>query len=174
MSIGMDATSPVLLPEKGGLRTLRQNTQVSRGHFPRFTHLCNSQAGNVFMISEGIPKNPFSYLMGDIDSVTTEYVPASRVKSLLPEFPRARVKVNEGKNAAVLSAPSQMVEKIQGVDVGTRISVSPWTGGNGEITTTISPEVSNIVELDRTTGLPNAEEETKIKSRMLGKADSPP
>jgi len=45
-------------------------------------------------------------------------------------------------------------EKIKGVDVGTRISVTPWTGGNGEITTTISPEVSNIIELDRVTGLP--------------------
>jgi type II secretory pathway component GspD/PulD (secretin) len=45
-------------------------------------------------------------------------------------------------------------EKIQGVDVGTRISVTPWTGTNGEITATISPEVSNIIELDRETGLP--------------------
>jgi type IV pilus assembly protein PilQ len=45
-------------------------------------------------------------------------------------------------------------EKIQSVDVGTRINVSAWTGGNGEITTTISPEVSNVIELDRETGLP--------------------
>ena len=49
---------------------------------------------------------------------------------------------------------SGTLEKIQGVDVGTRINVSAWTGGNGEITTTVSPEVSNIIELDRTTGLP--------------------
>ena len=48
----------------------------------------------------------------------------------------------------------QKSEKIKGVDVGTRISVTPWTGGNGEITTTIAPEVSNIIELDRETGLP--------------------
>ena len=46
------------------------------------------------------------------------------------------------------------LEKIQGVDVGTRISITPWTGGNGEITAGISPEVSNIVELERATGLP--------------------
>jgi type II secretory pathway component GspD/PulD (secretin) len=46
------------------------------------------------------------------------------------------------------------LEKIQGVDVGTRISITPWTGGKGEITATISPEVSNIVELERATGLP--------------------
>jgi type II secretory pathway component GspD/PulD (secretin) len=32
--------------------------------------------------------------------------------------------------------------------------VTALTGGNGEITTTISPEVSNITELDIQTGLP--------------------
>jgi type II secretory pathway component GspD/PulD (secretin) len=46
------------------------------------------------------------------------------------------------------------LEKIQSVDVGTHITISPWTGGNGEITTSISPEVSNVIELDRATGLP--------------------
>ena len=48
----------------------------------------------------------------------------------------------------------QNSEKIQGVPVGTKIDVTPWTGGNGEITVTVSPEVSNIVELDRVSGLP--------------------
>jgi type II secretory pathway component GspD/PulD (secretin) len=46
------------------------------------------------------------------------------------------------------------IQRIKAVDVGTKITVTPWTGGNGEITTKISPEVSNIVELDRATGLP--------------------
>lgn len=45
-------------------------------------------------------------------------------------------------------------EYIQSVDVGTHISITPWTGGNGEITACISPEVSNVVELERATGLP--------------------
>jgi type IV pilus assembly protein PilQ len=52
------------------------------------------------------------------------------------------------------SLSGNKLEKIQGVDVGTHITVSPWTGENGEITTTISLEVSNIIELDRETGLP--------------------
>jgi type IV pilus assembly protein PilQ len=45
-------------------------------------------------------------------------------------------------------------ERIQGVDVDVKLSVRPWTGGNGEITLTLEPEVSNISELDRETGMP--------------------
>jgi type II secretory pathway component GspD/PulD (secretin) len=65
------------------------------------------------MISEGIPKNPSSYLMSDIDSVTTEYVLASKAKSLLPEFLQAHVKVNEGKNAVILSGPTEVLAKFR-------------------------------------------------------------
>lgn len=45
-------------------------------------------------------------------------------------------------------------ETIQGVNVGVTLNVTAWTGGNGEITTTISSEVSNVSELDPQTGLP--------------------
>ena len=45
-------------------------------------------------------------------------------------------------------------EKIQGVDVGVKLEIDAWTGGNDEITTTITSEVSNIQELDPQTGLP--------------------
>jgi type IV pilus assembly protein PilQ len=75
--------------------------------------LSHSQVGKVFMISEGIPKNPSSYLMSDIDSVTTAYVLSSKAKSLLPEFLQAHVKVNEGKNAVILSAPAEVLAKFR-------------------------------------------------------------
>jgi type II secretory pathway component GspD/PulD (secretin) len=75
--------------------------------------LSHSHVGNVYMISEGIPKNPSSYLMSDIDSVTTEYVVSSEAKSLLPEFLQAHVKVNEGKNAVVFSAPPEVLAKFR-------------------------------------------------------------
>ncbi len=75
--------------------------------------LSHSRVGGVFMISEGIPKNPSSYLMSDIDSVTTEYVLSSKAKSLLPEFLQAHVKVNEGKNAVVLSGPTEVLAKFR-------------------------------------------------------------
>jgi type II secretory pathway component GspD/PulD (secretin) len=45
-------------------------------------------------------------------------------------------------------------EKIQGIDVGVKLRVTPWTGGTGEVTTRIEPEVSNISEVDPLTGLP--------------------
>lgn len=48
----------------------------------------------------------------------------------------------------------QTQTRIQPVDVGVKLSVTPLTGGNGEITTRVTPEVSNITELDLQTGLP--------------------
>ncbi|MGQ9729875.1 MAG: type II secretion system protein GspD [Candidatus Zipacnadales bacterium] len=45
-------------------------------------------------------------------------------------------------------------ETIQGVNVGVTLNISAWTGGNDEITMTVTSEVSNIQELDPQTGLP--------------------
>lgn len=84
---------------------------------------------------------------------------------------RARVRANprmaavNGQDADIFIGQTKFIkvevtgfggkqERIQGVDVGVKLSVRPWTGGNGEITLTIEPEVSNISELDRETGMP--------------------
>ena len=48
----------------------------------------------------------------------------------------------------------QTQSRIQPVDVGVKLSVTPLTGGNGEITARVAPEVSNITELDLQSGLP--------------------
>ena len=48
----------------------------------------------------------------------------------------------------------QTQNRIQPVDVGVKLAVTPLTGGNGEITVRVAPEVSNITELDLQTGLP--------------------
>ena len=48
----------------------------------------------------------------------------------------------------------QTQNRIQPVDVGVKLSVTPLTGGNGEITVRVAPEVSNITELDLQSGLP--------------------
>lgn len=45
-------------------------------------------------------------------------------------------------------------EKIETVRVGVSLNVRPWTGGNGEITTSVNAEVSNIVDIDPGTGIP--------------------
>lgn len=62
----------------------------------------------------------------------------------------------------------QTQTRIQPVDVGVKLAVTPLTGGNGEITTTIAPEVSNITEQDPQTGLPvlstrNAQTTVRVK-----------
>jgi len=46
------------------------------------------------------------------------------------------------------------LSRILAVDVGAKLEITPWAGGNGEITAEVAPEVSNIVELERLTGLP--------------------
>ncbi|MGQ9731221.1 MAG: type II secretion system protein GspD [Candidatus Zipacnadales bacterium] len=48
----------------------------------------------------------------------------------------------------------QQQERIQSVPVGVRLTVTPWTGGNREITSHLVAEVSNIVEIDPQSGLP--------------------
>jgi type II secretory pathway component GspD/PulD (secretin) len=45
-------------------------------------------------------------------------------------------------------------EKIETVRVGVSLSIRPWTGGNGEITTQVDAEVSNIVDINPETGIP--------------------
>ena len=48
----------------------------------------------------------------------------------------------------------QLQERIETVPVGVRLRVTPWTGGNREITSNLQVEVSNIVHLDPQTGVP--------------------
>jgi type II secretory pathway component GspD/PulD (secretin) len=52
------------------------------------------------------------------------------------------------------NSSGQTQVRIQPVDVGVKLLITPLTGGNNEITTRIAPEVSNITELDLQTGLP--------------------
>lgn len=67
----------------------------------------------ICMISEGIPKKPSSYLLSDIDTISTQYVVASQAKSLFPVFLQDNVKTNMAQNAVVLSAPTQVLEKFR-------------------------------------------------------------
>jgi len=45
-------------------------------------------------------------------------------------------------------------ERIEAIRVGTSLSITPWTGGNNEITSRVSCEVSNIVDIDPESGIP--------------------
>ncbi|MGQ9731223.1 MAG: type II secretion system protein GspD [Candidatus Zipacnadales bacterium] len=70
-----------------------------------------AEVEGILIVSEGIPKNPSSYLLSEIDSITTKYVQAPQAKSLLPVFLQDHVKVNAGQNAVVLSAPRSVLTK---------------------------------------------------------------
>ena len=48
----------------------------------------------------------------------------------------------------------QQQDRIQSIPVGVRLTMTPWTGGNSEITSEIAVEVSNIQQIDPGTGLP--------------------
>ena len=226
--------------------------------------LALSKVENVYMVSEGVPTDLATYHLSQTESFRMNYIQAQQASGLLPTFLFQYLHVNNGQNAVVVTAPSQMLTKIQSdlaqVDVqpplleiealaveltdtssdeeslglsmhrgdrtttvdsvlgmlqyqtigalpysfaanlralvskgkaqiranprlavvngqsaslfigdqryiqvqfnaygGTQTSiqgVTPWTGGNGEITTRIQPEVSNISEIDLQSGLP--------------------
>ena len=67
----------------------------------------------VTMISEGIPRSPGSYLLSEIDSISTKYVDANNARNLLPVFLQDYVKVNSEQNAVVLSAPREVLDKFR-------------------------------------------------------------
>ncbi|HCU37777.1 MAG TPA: hypothetical protein DGT21_20775 [Armatimonadetes bacterium] len=65
------------------------------------------------IISEGLPRSPSSYLMGDIAAVTTRYVQPAQAKDLLPPFLQGHVKTNLAQNSVVLSAPTPVLRKFE-------------------------------------------------------------
>lgn len=78
---------------------------------------------------------------------------------------RPRMAVVNGRNANLFIGAQRFIltqfnqygqtqDRIQPVDVGVKLSVTPLTGGNGEIAVHMIPEVSNITDLDIKSGLP--------------------
>jgi type IV pilus assembly protein PilQ len=75
--------------------------------------LACSKVEGIWLVSEGMPKNPSTYLLSDIDTITTKYVQAPNAKSLLPVFLQDQVKINAGQNSVVLSAPTAVLRKFR-------------------------------------------------------------
>jgi general secretion pathway protein D len=76
-----------------------------------------------------------------------------------------RIAAVNGKEASIFIGQDRFIlvnyqaggviqERIETVPVGVSLNIQPWTGGNGEITTTVQIEVSNISSIDPSTGLP--------------------
>jgi type II secretory pathway component GspD/PulD (secretin) len=115
------------LARETGLRMIVDDT-VKRKLTVNFTHakvtdiitdivtaygLACSEVDGIFMVSEGIPRSPSSYLLSDIDSIQTQYVLPSRARALLPVFLQDHVKMNSDQNAVILSAPPPVLEKFR-------------------------------------------------------------
>ena len=75
--------------------------------------LSSSLIKGVWMISEGIPSGPSSYLLSNIASIRARYVDASAAKSLLPVFLQDYVKIDPDQNSVVLSAPAPVLDKFR-------------------------------------------------------------
>ena len=75
--------------------------------------LATAEVGGVTLVSEGIPRTPSSYLLSDIDQISTKYVDAQNARNLLPVFLQDYVKVNSSQNAVVLSAPAEVLRKFR-------------------------------------------------------------
>ncbi|BCM92880.1 type IV pilus biogenesis and competence protein PilQ [Abditibacteriota bacterium] len=75
--------------------------------------LAAADVDGVTLVSEGIPRSPSSYLLSDIDQISTKYVDANNARNLLPVFLQDYVKVNSEQNAVVLSAPGEVLRKFR-------------------------------------------------------------
>ena len=127
-TVGVDAPEVLTqLGEKTGLRIVVDDTinrkitmrlsrrkpkEILDGLVAAYGLACAEVEG-VFMVSEGIPRNPSSYLLSDIDSIRTQYVLATTAKQLLPVFLQDHVKVNYEQNSVVLSAPAGILRKFR-------------------------------------------------------------
>ncbi|HEX8463521.1 MAG TPA: hypothetical protein VF627_02800, partial [Abditibacterium sp.] len=86
--------------------------------------LAAADVEGVTLISEGIPRSPSSYLLSEIDQISTKYVDAANARNLLPVFLQDYVKVNSEQNAVVLSAPSEVLRKFRADIAGFDIAAS--------------------------------------------------
>jgi len=75
--------------------------------------LALSSVGAVYMLSEGVPADLPTYLRSGTASFPMRYLKASDARSLLPTFLFKYVHDNPEQNAVVVTAPSQMLAKIQ-------------------------------------------------------------
>jgi type IV pilus assembly protein PilQ len=124
---------------------------------PEFSATSDSRAGQISYSNIGELPNDFEARLRSLETEQRAQIRAA-----------PRMAVMNGHSADVFIGVrrfiiveyityGQPVEKIQGVDVGVKLRVTPLTGGGGEITLNIDPEsteVSNISEVDPETGLP--------------------
>jgi type IV pilus assembly protein PilQ len=96
--------------------TLNLTNRTGEQILEQITDACGlacSEVDGIWLVSEGIPKNPSTYLLSEIDTITTKYVQAPNAKSLLPVFLQDHVKINPGQNSVILSGPPAVLRKFR-------------------------------------------------------------
>lgn len=154
----MDVPSPQILIEAIAVEltdTTNRDIGLLLGN-PDPTQFSSINVGSGSVIYNTVGKLPKAF---DVSLHALELRGKARVRA------RPRLAVVNGRTADIFIGAQRFIQvqfngygstqtRIQPVDVGVKFSITPLTGGNGEITTRIVPEVSNITELDLQTGLP--------------------
>ncbi len=75
--------------------------------------LALSEIDGVYMFSQGVPQDLAAYRLSGTSSFPLRYTRAKDASGLLPTFLYSYLHVNEEQNAVVVTAPKQMLDKIQ-------------------------------------------------------------
>jgi type II secretory pathway component GspD/PulD (secretin) len=75
--------------------------------------LALSETDGVYMFSQGVPQDLAAYRLSGTSSFPLRYTRAKDASGLLPTFLYSYLHVNEEQNAVVVTAPKQMLDKIE-------------------------------------------------------------
>jgi type II secretory pathway component GspD/PulD (secretin) len=127
------------------------------GGVPEFSGTLDSRSGTISYSSLGLLPNDFEARLRALETEHRARVRAAPRMAVINGH-QADIFIGTRRFIKVLLVTfGQSTEKIQGIDVGVKLRVTPLTGGGGEITLKIDDrgtEVSNISEIDPQTGLP--------------------
>ena len=153
--------------------------------------LALAESGGVLMLSEGVPTDLATYRLSGTQSFRMQNTQAKEAQGLLPNFLYQYLNVNAEQNAVVVTAPTQMLEKI-GRDLTSVDLVAPQIVIEAvavEFTDTSDRDVSALFSQQRATSvttsdsalgkltystigkLPNAFDANPESARRLGKSE---
>jgi len=127
--------------------------------YPEYSGVLNTRTGSISYATIGDLPDDFEARLRLLETKQKARVKAApRMAVMNGQQADIFIGVRRFIRVEVLSY-GQNTEKIQGIDVGVKLKVTPLTGGGGEITLRVDPEgsgieVSNVSELDPFTGLP--------------------
>jgi len=155
----VDMPSPQIMIEALAVEFLSKDDleRTLRLGYEGWDFLANTDSGSGEIRFESMVRLPETFT-ADLHALENE--------GTVKVWAKPRMAVMNGRGARIFIGQTRFIEvevpsyggtikQIQGVDVGVRLAISAWTGGNGEITVSVGPvEVSSISEINPTNGLP--------------------